>query len=593
MSTASLVRIPGALARRLYRHLPPAARHAMHTRLSPMTQYRVGQRLLGRPFRRQCARGFRNGVVDASATPLAVRRFNLDFVVTALEAAGIDYFAIPDDRGVATRIGVPRSFAAAALNVLRAAAATNGVVISARTAQGRTTVYDVYRPTRTAGRHLAFGARCRCQVEFWPEIDATLVAPVRNSRCTSLSAAAPRVSLAARQLSAFVPADEPGTYASRADLSGTMVTTVGFPIDAVYTWVDGSDPRWLGRWQMTRVDHGALNGQAANEARYLDREELRYSLRSLHLYAPWLRRIYLVTAEQVPHWLNLDDPRLVLVSHAEMFEAGARLPTFNSHAIESQFHRIPGLAEHFIYFNDDMFLGRPVSPSTFFHANGVAKFFPSTAALVDIGGATIDDLPVTAAGKNNREMIRQQFGRTITQKMKHAPYALRRSVLEQIATELSDAVTRTRDSQFRQPHDLSIASSLHHYWSYLRGTSVPGSLRYMYTDLADPETPKRLVRLVLRRDYDTFCLNDTDTSIDTSTGTADHTATRPDMLTALVQMFLADYFPVRSRFEVPPDVEVERRGMTMAERWALATAMRQHVVHVPTGPIADLAAVAN
>src|SRR5262245_541741 len=276
MSAASLFGIPGALARRLYRHLPPAARRTVHTRVSPITQYRVGQRMLGRHFLRRPARTFRHGVVDASATPLSVRRFNLDFVVKTIEAAGIDYFAIPDDRGVATRIGVPASFAATALHALRANAADCGVVISARTAtgltaRGRTTrgrtasVYDVYRPTRTAGRHLAFGARCRCQVEFWPEVDATLVAPVRNPRCASLPAAAPRVRLAARQLSAFVPADEPGTYASRADLSGTTVNTIGFPIDAVYTWVDGGDPRWRARWRMTRVGHGALNGQAANE----------------------------------------------------------------------------------------------------------------------------------------------------------------------------------------------------------------------------------------------------------------------------------------------------------------------------------------
>jgi hypothetical protein len=435
-------------------------------------------------------------------------------------------------------------------------------VITARSSKRRTDgVYWVYRPTLTGGRYLAYGASCRCQLEFWPDADATLVAPVRNTRCAALPAEARRTMLAARQLSSFVPADEPGMYASRTDLCGTAATTVGFPVDAVYTWVDGSDPAWRGRWSTARSGHAALNSQSANESRYLDREELRYSLRSLHLCAPWLRRIYVVTDNQVPPWFRLDDPRLVLVSHGELFDVGARLPTFNSHAIESQLHRIPGLAEHFIYLNDDMFLGRPLGPSTFFHANGVAKFFPSTAALVDVGDPTIDDLPVTAAGKNNREVILHRFGRTITQKMKHAPYALRRSVLEEIAAELPRAVARTRDSQFRQPSDLSIASSLHHYWSYLRGMSVPGSLQYMYTDLVDPETPKRLVRLLLRRDYDTFCLNDTG---------LDENARDVEAGTTLIQTFLSDYFPVRSRFEVDPDVEAARRAMTMSERWALA-----------------------
>jgi hypothetical protein len=558
MNAASFGGALGALARALYRRVPMAARQAVHRRLSPLTQYRLGQLM----FRWLSPRRSRPVATDATATPLDARRFNLDFVVTVLEVCGADYFVIPHDRATATRVGIPERFATTALQAFHATATDHGVVISARTTKRRTaSVYWVYRPTFTAGRYLTFGGSCRCQIEFWPEIDATLIAPVRNTLCSALPANAPRTRIAACQLSPFVPVDEPGSYRSRSDISETMATRVGFPIDAVYTWVDGSDPAWRARWRTAHADHAALNWQSANESRYLDREELRYSLRSLHLYAPWLNRIYLVTDEQVPHWLKLDDPRLVLVSHHELFDTSARLPTFNSHAIESQLHRIPGLAEHFVYLNDDMFLGRPISPSMFFHGNGVAKFFPSTAALVDLGDATIDDLPVTAAGKNNREVIRQRFGRTITQKMKHAPYALRRSVLEEIAAELPGAVARTRDSQFRQPSDLSIASSLHHYWSYLRGTSVPGSLRYLYTDLADPETPKRLLRMLLRRDYDTFCLNDT---------SLDETSRGIDANTTLVQTFLSDYFPVRSPFEVSPDVAAKRRAMTMAQRWALA-----------------------
>ena len=60
---------------------------------------------------------------------------------------------------------------------------------------------------------------------------------------------------------------------------------------------------------------------ASGRARYADRGELRYSMRSLHLFAPWVRRIHLVTAGQVPDWLDADHPRVNLVDHRDLFPA--------------------------------------------------------------------------------------------------------------------------------------------------------------------------------------------------------------------------------------------------------------------------------
>jgi hypothetical protein len=608
MNTASTLRVPRAFARSLYRHLPAPIKRAVFARLSPLTQYRLAQWIVRRSQPREVDGGVTivrirgraaRAVVDPTATPLAARRFNLDFVVSVLTAAHIDYFAIPHDRGVGTRVGVSEKHRDHAIAALAAAATEQGVIVagssSRRLAGG---VYWVYRPIATSGEYLTFGAGCRCQLEFWPETDGVLTAPQPNAVCDTMPAESASVTVSAANLSSFVPRDEPGRYATRGHFSGHVATSVRFPIDAVYTWVDGSDPEWMARWRAVRGDHDLLSFQSANDSRYLDREELRYSLRSVNLYAPWIRRIFLVTDDQLPYWLNVDEPRMTVVSHRELFSAGSRLPTFNSHAIESQLHRIPGLSEHFIYFNDDMFLGRAIGPSTFFHANGIAKFFPSATALVDVGEPTFDDLPVTAAGKNNRRVIGAHFGRTITQKMKHAPYPMRRSVMEEITRELHDLVMRTRDSQFRHPDDLSIASSLHHYWSYMRGTSVPGSLRYLYTDLADPATVRRLFRLLRRRDFDTFCLNDTDSDPATREETA-----------VLISTFLEHYFPVRSPFEVDPDVEAGRRGIgatALADEWRriqrpIKFAIRQPAVdilgaagHVPAGETAasQIAAVA-
>ncbi|XP_065898347.1 N-acetylglucosamine-1-phosphotransferase subunits alpha/beta-like [Dysidea avara] len=99
--------------------------------------------------------------------------------------------------------------------------------------------------------------------------------------------------------------------------------------------------------------------------RFYDNEELRYSLRSVDMFAPWIRRIYLVTNGQIPSWLQVDHPRLTIVTHEEIFTNHSHLPTFSSPAIETHLHRIPGLSRHFIYLNDDVMFGDHVTPEDF------------------------------------------------------------------------------------------------------------------------------------------------------------------------------------------------------------------------------------
>jgi hypothetical protein len=98
----------------------------------------------------------------------------------------------------------------------------------------------------------------------------------------------------------------------------------------------------------------------------MDHGELRYSLRSLERFAPWVRQIFLVTDAQCPTWLKPDHPRLRLVDHREIFPNPGHLPTFSSNAIECHLHRINGLSEFFLYFNDDCFLGKTLSATDFY-----------------------------------------------------------------------------------------------------------------------------------------------------------------------------------------------------------------------------------
>ncbi|KAI4454769.1 stealth protein cr1 conserved region 1 [Holotrichia oblita] len=138
------------------------------------------------------------------------------------------------------------------------------------------------------------------------------------------------------------------------------------PIDVVYTWVNGSDSLFQ---KLLKNHTSPLWNSSCNDksqARYFDRHELKFSLRSLEKYAPWIRNVYIITNGQIPYWLNLDYERVILVTHEEIFSNLSDLPTFSSPAIETHIHKIPGLSKKFLYFNDDIYLGAPVYLSDFY-----------------------------------------------------------------------------------------------------------------------------------------------------------------------------------------------------------------------------------
>lgn len=140
-------------------------------------------------------------------------------------------------------------------------------------------------------------------------------------------------------------------------------------IDLVYLWVDGSDPQWLEK-------HNACIGKTEEKStvnckgRYADNDELKYSLRSVEMYAPWVRKVFIVTDNQTPAWLDTSNPKIRVVDHKEIMPEVC-LPCFNATVIEHFLWKIPGLSEHFLFANDDMLINRPVSPSFFFADDGL------------------------------------------------------------------------------------------------------------------------------------------------------------------------------------------------------------------------------
>lgn len=134
-------------------------------------------------------------------------------------------------------------------------------------------------------------------------------------------------------------------------------------IDFVLIWVDGNDPKW-------RAEKNIYDGKSGDDrdVRFRDWENLKYWFRGVEKYAPWVNNVYFVTWGHIPKWLNVNCEKLHIINHKDYIPK-EYLPTFSSHVIELNLHRIKGLQEQFVYFNDDMFLIDNVKASDFFKNN--------------------------------------------------------------------------------------------------------------------------------------------------------------------------------------------------------------------------------
>lgn len=322
-------------------------------------------------------------------------------------------------------------------------------------------------------------------------------------------------------------------------IAGRPVHAVTFPIDLVYTWVDGADPDWRRSLAATT---GAVNPTSATEraddpSRFTDHDELRHSLRSVEQFAPWINHIWIVTNGQRPHWLRPDDDWITVVAHDELWPDRDGLPTFNSHAIEACLHRIPSLAEHYLYLNDDMIFGRPVPPELFFHPNGIGKFFPSRLT-VDLDPPAAGEIASTTAAKNARRLLADRLGVITFGKYFHAAVATRKSVITRLEAEFPEVFAATRRARFRTTADVAAAGSFYLGYAYATGAAVPGTIAYEYVDPSSRAAAEQLDLIARFRTADAICLNDGHS--------ADADPARTDQV---IKDFLRRYLPVPGRFE--------------------------------------------
>lgn len=133
-------------------------------------------------------------------------------------------------------------------------------------------------------------------------------------------------------------------------------------IDFVVTWLDSNDPAW--KEEYINYKYAGIKGDDS-EMRFRNWNLFRYWFRAIESYAPWVNKVFLVTNGKFPDWINDKYEKLILVKHSD-YIPHELLPTFNSCTIELHMNKIPGLSEHFVYFNDDFFLNAPVKPEDYF-----------------------------------------------------------------------------------------------------------------------------------------------------------------------------------------------------------------------------------
>ncbi|MFD5315533.1 stealth family protein [Streptomyces sp. NPDC127098] len=510
-------------------------------------------------------------VTRFSAADAAAR--NLGLVCDALESAEIEYFLVPGRSHTRHVVGVRHADRKRLLSAMRSTyggTALYAMKAGAEALPGDAVLYaDGSLPAALKRQDtIRFGEILLspaggvladfdhgCEVEFWRDgrrflDDARLLE--RRGVLRSLAPAAvvadslvaPRFNAVTDTLPSEARVPATLTVAGRAHptyegFAHPRLDTVDFPVDVVYTWVDGADPELAARREAYRSggEPPRINARETGASRYESHDELKYSLRSLEMYAPFVRTIHIVTDGQTPSWLNTEAPGVRIVDHKEIFDDPSVLPVFNSHAIGTQLHHIPGLSERYLYFNDDVFVGRPVDAGHFFHGNGIAKL-PFAPFQIGLGDPHPDEPAPNSAGKNVARLMMREHGRLIVNKFKHTPHPQIRAVLREIEERFPEEVARTARSRFRSLTDVAMASTLHHHHAYLTGRAVPGKYSLRYIDIGRPEAAAALAELADTRRWDFFCLNDVQTPEEEKENAA-----------ARLHSFLESYFPLPSRFE--------------------------------------------
>lgn len=313
-----------------------------------------------------------------------------------------------------------------------------------------------------------------------------------------------------------------------------LISNKDNPIDFVILWVDGNDKKW----QESLVAEKRLagnNGFDMSDIRFRNWENLQYWFRGVEKFAPWVNKVHFVTCGHLPEWLNTSHPKLNIVEHKDFIE-DEKLPLFNSCAIEVQLHKITGLAENFVYFNDDIFILNNIKPDDFFRG-GV----PCDVALLnaqgyggvllgEAGTNILNSVGIINKAFNKRETIKKHFTKWINFKYglglfrtllllpwntftgfkdHHGPQPFLKSTFNTVWKKYTDILTSTSKSKFRGDSDVN--QYVFRYWQLVSGQFSPKRQSQMSRYFAVDDSNVAAISQYIAKTRDCMaCFNDGD-----------------------------------------------------------------------------------
>lgn len=299
-------------------------------------------------------------------------------------------------------------------------------------------------------------------------------------------------------------------------------------IDFVVTWVDGSDCAW-------RAEKARYSGKSQDDdsaERYREWGLFRYWFRGVEKFAPWVRKVHLITWGHLPKWLERDHPKLHIVRHQDYIPERF-LPTFNSNVLEIYMHRIEGLSRRFVYFNDDMYLAGPVNPEFFFREGkpcDMLAFQPVVANPKNpvMSHVYLNNSLVLCKYFDKRENVRKQPGAYLHVGYPllyffynilelgfplftgfytvHGPSPFLRDTFEELWEKEGDLLREMSANRFRSGSD--VTPYLFREWQKLSGNFHPRNIQKSFGYFDVGEDNSRLVRALREKKKKVVCVND-------------------------------------------------------------------------------------
>lgn len=302
-------------------------------------------------------------------------------------------------------------------------------------------------------------------------------------------------------------------------------------IDFVILWVDGNDENW--RKEKEKYEQNTNTSEEnidKREIRYRDWDNLQYWFRGIEKFAPWVNKIHFITCGHLPKWLNTNHPKLHIVKHLDYMPKDC-LPTFNSNAIELLIHKIEGLEEKFVLFNDDLFITKKVKPTDFFKKGKPCNTMAFTS-IIPIANqkhykTVSNNMEIINRNFNFKQSVKRNLGKYVSLKQRryilktyplfiynkfvgfsnfHLPLSYLKTTFKEVWSKEESILNDTIHSRFRN-YEQNVNHWLFNYWQFASGNFHQKSLKFGINILIND---KKVPTLIRKQKYKVLGLGDSE-----------------------------------------------------------------------------------